>query len=204
MADQDVAAAYGARAAEYLALAGGIAQMEEPDVDRIARWRDATPGRLLDAGCGPGHWTAFLGAGGRDAEGIDLTPAFVEAARAEHPGIRFSEGTMRDLPYEDASLGGVLAWYSLIHLPPADVPAVLAEFARVLAPGGGLLIGFFDGAAGEGFAHAVAPAHYWSADALGALLDAAGFDVVDGERRERLPGAASIRPHGALSAVRRP
>lgn len=79
---------------------------------------------------------------------------------------------------------------------------MLAEFARVLRPGGSLLIGYFDGTAREAFGHRVTTAYFWSAEALGALLVDAGFTVVSAERRDRRPGEASSRPHGALTAVR--
>ena len=49
---------------------------------------------------------------------------------------------MTDLPLGDASLGGALTWYSLIHTPTEQLPAVLAELARVLRPGGQLLVAF--------------------------------------------------------------
>ena len=204
MQDKQVAAAYDARAAEYIELIGSIDQLERADVALIERWRDDTPGPLLDAGCGPGVWTGFLGAGGRDVFGVDLSAKFLAAARIRHPGLRFEVASMRALPFADGSFGGILAWYSLIHLLPAHVPAVLVELERVLAPGGRILIGFFDGEPGAEFPHAVAPAHYWSADALTVLLDEAGFTVLESERREREPGSAgSVRPHGALIAERR-
>lgn len=200
--DTKIAAAYDARAAEYLDLLGGIEQMASGDRDLIARWRDATPDALLDAGCGPGHWTEFLHDGRRQVVGIDLSAEFLASARERFPHLRFLDGSFRDLPFADASLGGILAWYSLIHTPPADIALVLAEFARVLSPGGSFLLGFFDGEPGEQFAHAVAPAWFWSADALADVLGAVGFDVVERERREREPGEASRRAHGALTAIR--
>jgi ubiquinone/menaquinone biosynthesis C-methylase UbiE len=200
--DATIGSAYDARAAKYVELAGAIEQMDARDAAVIAAWRDATPGRLLDAGCGPGHWTEFLGRGGRDARGVDLSVEFIATARSRHPGIAFEVGTFRDLPFDSGSFGGILAWYSLIHTPPADVPGVLAEFARVLAPGGSILIGFFDGEPREPFAHAVAPAYFWSADALAELLADAGFAVVSTEGRGREIGEISARPHGSLVAVR--
>ncbi|MFY9712608.1 MAG: class I SAM-dependent methyltransferase [Microbacterium sp.] len=198
--DTAIAAAYDARAAEYLDLAGRIDQMESVDRDLIARWRDATPGTLLDAGCGPGHWTEFLHGGDREVVGIDLSAEFLASARTAFPHLRFLDGTFRGLPFPDGSVGGILSWYSLIHSPPVDVPAALAEFARVLAPGGSLLLGFFDGEPREQFAHAVLPAWFWSADALAELLADAGFDVVERERRERGAGEVSSRAHAALIA----
>ena len=196
--DPDIAAAYDARAAEYVALAGSIEQMDARDAAVIAGWRDGTRGLLLDAGCGPGQWTEFLSRGGRDVHGIDLSAEFIATARTRHPGIPFEIGSFRDLPFEAASLGGILAWYSLIHTRPSDVPEILTEFARVLAPGGSILIGFFDGEPREPFAHAVAPAYFWSADALAEMLADAGFEVVASDSRGREPGEISARPHGSL------
>ncbi|GAB6858683.1 class I SAM-dependent methyltransferase [Microbacterium xylanilyticum] len=203
MDDAGIGAAYDARAAEYIALIGSLDQMERADVALIESWRDGTPGALLDAGCGPGLWTAFLAQAGRDVVGVDVSVEFLSAARDRHPGLRFEAASIRDLPFPDASFGGVLAWYSLIHLPPAELPVALAELARVLASGGRILIGFFDGEPGEQFAHVVAPAYYWSVEALAPMLEAAGLRVVGSERRERERGAAgSVRPHGALTALR--
>lgn len=201
-ADWAIRAAYDARAAEYLAVAGDLEQMDAADRSLIATWRDGTEGPLLDAGCGPGHWTAFLVDGHREARGIDLSVAFIDAARTRHPGIRFDRGTLQALPDADASLGGVLAWYSLIHTPPGELPGILAECARVLRPGGSILLGFFDGPAGEPFAHAVAPAWFWTADALGEMLTEAGFVISRRAVRGRGPDEISRRAHGDLTAVR--
>ena len=204
MQDAQIAEAYDARAEEYVALIGSLDQMERADVALIGRWRDGTTGSLLDAGCGPGLWTAFLAEGGPDVVGVDISAEFLAAARERHSGVRFEAASMRELPFPDGSFGGILAWYSLIHRQPDELPAVLAELARVTAPGGRILVGFFDGEPGERFAHAIAPAYYWSAAALGERLETAGFAVTDVERREREPGAVgSVRPHGALIAERR-
>lgn len=202
MTDGKIAAAYDARAAEYVALLGDIAQTDARDRALIAAWRDATTGRLLDAGCGPGLWTAFLYERHRDVLGVDLSAEFIAHARQRHPDLAFVHGSFDALPLEDASLGGVLAWYSLIHTPPEDVPAVLNEFARVLAPGGSILIGFFDGTPREPFAHAIATAYFWTPDALQPLLERAGFIVTATERRTRTPDEPSIRPHASLTATR--
>ncbi|GAB3413500.1 class I SAM-dependent methyltransferase [Flindersiella endophytica] len=102
------------------------------------------PGALVaDIGCGPGRVTGYLHGLGVDAYGIDLSPGMVEEARRRYPGLRFEVGSMTALDNLAAgSLAGVVAWYSVIHVPPASQPGVFAEFARVLAPGGQLLIAF--------------------------------------------------------------
>lgn len=206
-ADAAIADAYDVRAEEYLRVGGAVDQMDPRDRDAIARWRDTTPGRLLDAGCGPGHWTGFLahaaGSDHREVSGIDISGEFIAAARSRFPDLGFDQASFRALPEETASIGGILAWYSLIHLPPVDLPDVLAEFARVVAPGGSILIGYFEGEARAPFAHAVAEAYFWSADVLAEMLADAGFTVVSRNRRERVAGEISGRPHGAVVAVRR-
>lgn len=97
---------------------------------------------VADVGCGPGRITAHLHSLGLDAFGIDLSPGMINVARHDHPGLRFEVGSMTDLDLPDASLAGVLAWYSLIHVPDEVVPGVLAGFHRALRPGGLVLAGF--------------------------------------------------------------
>ncbi|MGW5423476.1 class I SAM-dependent methyltransferase [Streptomyces sp. NPDC003943] len=136
--------------------------------------------RTADVGCGPGHLTAMLHDLGLDAFGLDLSPAMVAHARRNRPALRFDEARMEDLPVEDGALGGVLAHYSMIHTPPGELPALLAEQVRVLAPGGLLLVSFFgtDGADGAGpvrFDHKVTPAYAWPVDRFAELLSDAGL-----------------------------
>ncbi|GIH05599.1 methyltransferase [Rhizocola hellebori] len=102
-------------------------------------------GPVADIGCGPGHTTALLQELGTDAFGIDLSPAMIEIARREHPGARFEVGSMTDLDLADESLAGVLAWWSLIHIPDEAMPGVLEQFHRILQPGGVLAVGFHVG-----------------------------------------------------------
>jgi SAM-dependent methyltransferase len=102
-------------------------------------------GPVADVGCGPGHITAYLRQCGTDAVGIDLSPAMIEVARRDHPGLPFAVGSMTELGLAAASVAGLVAWYSLIHIPDASIGAVFAQFRRVLRPGGVLLIGFHSG-----------------------------------------------------------
>jgi SAM-dependent methyltransferase len=102
-------------------------------------------GPVADVGCGPGHVTAHLGELGVDAFGIDLSPAMVEVARRDHPDLRFDVGSMTELDLTDASAAGLLAFWSLIHVPDHEIPTVFAHFRRVLRPGAPLLLGFHVG-----------------------------------------------------------
>jgi SAM-dependent methyltransferase len=110
------------------------------------RVRGQGGGPVADVGCGTGRITAYLRQLGLDAFGIDLSPGMLDVARRDHPGLRFDLGSMTDLDLADASLAGLIAWYSLIHVPDDEVPRALAHFHRVLRPGAPLLLGFHVGA----------------------------------------------------------
>ncbi|MCS5510724.1 class I SAM-dependent methyltransferase [Curtobacterium flaccumfaciens pv. flaccumfaciens] len=195
-----VTAAYSARADEYAALLGSMDAVHPDDRALVDAWAAGQSGALVDAGCGPGHWTAHLAQQGHRVSGIDAAPEFVEHARRTHgASVDFRVGSLDALSLADGSVDGVLAWYSVIHHEPSRIGGPLDEFRRVLTPGGGLLLGFFEGAAVEAFDHAVITAYRWPVVSLAALLDEAGFDVVDVHTRTD-PGH---RPHGAISAVRR-
>ncbi|MGS2618104.1 class I SAM-dependent DNA methyltransferase [Micromonospora sp. LZ34] len=97
---------------------------------------------VADLGCGPGRITGHLHGLGLDVFGVDLSPQMIETARAAHPGLRFTVGSMTDLDLPDATFGGIVAWYSTIHLPDDLLPATFAGFRRALAPGGHLLLAF--------------------------------------------------------------
>jgi SAM-dependent methyltransferase len=107
--------------------------------------REAGDGPVADVGCGPGHVTRHLHDLGVDAFGIDLSPEMVDLARRDHPGLRFEVGTMTDLDLADDSVAGVLAFWSVIHVPDESVPRAFSEFHRVLRPGSPVLVGFHVG-----------------------------------------------------------
>ncbi|MEU1500019.1 methyltransferase domain-containing protein [Streptomyces sp. NPDC005732] len=148
-------------------------------------------GRVADLGCGPGHVTAHLDGLGLAAFGVDASPAMIELARQAYPELRFDVGSMTALDLPDGTLDGVLSRWSVIHTPPRELPAILAEFHRVLAPGGHLLAGFSatDGPSHltQVFDHAVAPAYRWWPDHLAGLLRESGLTEVARLVREPLP-----------------
>ncbi|WP_020524627.1 class I SAM-dependent DNA methyltransferase [Catelliglobosispora koreensis] len=128
-------------------------------------------GPVADIGCGPGHTTALLRELGAEAFGIDLSPEMIEIARREHPGARFEIGSMTDLQLDDGSLAGVLAWWSLIHIPDEAVPGVLGQFLRVLRPGGVLAVGFHVGE------RSTEHTHYRTPSRVAGWLREAGFTI---------------------------
>jgi SAM-dependent methyltransferase len=66
----------------------------------------------------------------------------IRVARRDHPGFGFGVADLRALPFGDASLAGLVCWYSLMYLSPSDRPAAFSELARVLRPGGYLVTAF--------------------------------------------------------------
>lgn len=96
----------------------------------------------LELGCGPGRITAFLAALGLTPSGLDLSPAMIAMASQLYPNLEFSTGTMTALPFEDESFSGLVAWYSIIHVPDESLDTVFAEAARVLRPGGWFQLAF--------------------------------------------------------------
>ncbi|MFI2713576.1 class I SAM-dependent methyltransferase [Micromonospora sp. NPDC018662] len=140
-------------------------------------------GPVADVGCGPGRITGHLNRLGLDAFGIDLSPGMIEVARRDHPGLRFEVGSMTGLDLADECLAGLLAWFSLIHVPDDEVPTVLDEFRRVLRPGGVVLLGFHAGdgsrlkTEGYGGLPMRVHVHRRPSARVAAWLDAAGFTV---------------------------
>ena len=188
--------AYAARALEYTNALGSIAATSTLDQNLIREWSSSVQGRVIDAGCGPGHWTAFLHELGVDVEGIDPVRPFIEQAASRFPGVPFRVASFIDLNATEGQAAGILAWYSLIHLQPAELTDVLAVFARQLEPGGSLLLGFFAGDSLEPFPHAVTTAYYWPIAEMANALAGAGFRV-DETRTRTDPGS---RPHAAMVA----
>jgi uncharacterized protein len=108
-------------------------------LDRVVALADGAP--VVEAGCGPGHVTAYLADAGATATGIDLTPEMVAEAQRRFPQATYDVGDLRRLMRPPAAdgWGAVLAWYSLVHTTPAEMPEVLSSLVRPLRPGGWLV-----------------------------------------------------------------
>jgi SAM-dependent methyltransferase len=162
-------------------------------------------GPVADVGCGPGRITAHLHELGVDAFGIDLSPGMIDVARRDHPGLRFEVGSMTDLDLAEGSVAGLVAWYSLIHIPDDRVGSVFAHFRRVLRPGGPLLLSFHVGnearlkTQGYGGHPMKVHVHRREPAQVAAWLRGSGFTV---EAQMTLTSAES--PLGGMIFARRP
>jgi SAM-dependent methyltransferase len=111
-------------------------EFDEPVVAEIV---DALPaGVALDAACGTGRYAAALSARGHRVLGVDSSPEMLDHARLRVPNARFEVGDLHRLPVADGVMDLVVCGLALVHVP--DLDPVLAEFARVLRPGGHLVI----------------------------------------------------------------
>jgi ubiquinone/menaquinone biosynthesis C-methylase UbiE len=102
-------------------------------------------GEVCDMGCGPGHIARHLRDAGAPVFGLDLSAGMLEEARRLNPDISFRQGNMLALDLPDASLAGITAFYAIVNLSRESLPQVFREMARVLQPGGLLLLGFHIG-----------------------------------------------------------
>ena len=136
MPEYDVERGYDGWAASYDQPGNELIQLEQPLVRGLL---DELPdGRVLDAACGTGRHAAYMVGRGREVVGVDSSPAMLERARAKLPEVELLEGELTRLPLDDASVTGAVCALALSHVPELG-PAV-AELARVLTPGGRLVI----------------------------------------------------------------
>lgn len=162
-------------------------------------------GLVADLGCGPGRVTAYLGSLGLSVFGLDLSASMLAVARRENPGLRFEQGSMLELDLTDGALAGVVAWYSTIHTPADRLPALFAEFRRVLAPGGHLLLGFQVGDEpkhlDQPFGHPVSmDFQRRQPDRIAGLLTEAGFTLISQTVRAANEQAGESSPQAFLMA----
>ena len=140
----DYQASYDAVAKDYVLRIANELQHKPLDRALLDRFVAATRerGPVCDMGCGPGHVARYLSEQGVNVVGYDLSPRMVEAARRLNPGITFHQADMTTLDHADGSWAGLVAFYSLIHIPRPEMALTLREFWRVLQPDGLLLLAF--------------------------------------------------------------
>ena len=153
-------------------------------------------GVVLDAGCGAGRYLEQLGS---PTVGLDAAAALLDIACQGPTGPvegrthAFVRGDLEALPFGAWAFDGVFAHHSYLHLPPERAPHAFGEAARVLVPGGTILLSMIAGAyAGRALPGDDFPGRWyslWVPDALAGALVAAGFadvevTVTEGRHRE--------------------
>ena len=139
-------------------------------------------GVVADIGCGPGNVGRYLHDRGVEVVGLDLSPVMVTTARRLNPEMTFEVGNMLALDVPDGAWAGIVAFYSLIHLTPADLPRACGEFYRTLSDGGRTLVAFHIGDEhvhrDEWWGHEVdLDAYFFALDDVANALGSAGFTL---------------------------
>jgi ubiquinone/menaquinone biosynthesis C-methylase UbiE len=100
---------------------------------------------VWDFGCGPGQTAKYLKNLGIEISGLDLSEKILAQARTIHPGIHFRKGNILELEFENDSIAGVVAFYTIVHFTEEQVGTAFREVFRVLQPGGVFLFTFHIG-----------------------------------------------------------
>jgi SAM-dependent methyltransferase len=206
----DIGHTYDVAAEHYAATFAGELDEKPFDRDLLDRYAAALAGRgeVWDVGCGAaGHLTRYLADRGIAASGADTSPGSVAVARRCQPGMTFRVADMCDLPTGDGSLAGIVAFYSMIHLPRPRIPVALREFRRVLTPGGALLAAMHGGTGEIGSDAAFGPpvqvrATLVSPDEIAGMVESAGLAIR--EQHERAPSHHGSRVAAAARRRTRP
>jgi ubiquinone/menaquinone biosynthesis C-methylase UbiE len=126
---------YDAWAGSYDQQANLLIDIEQPVVREILR--QLPVGTALDAACGTGRHASYLAALGHRVIGVDGSAEMLALARAKIPDGEFYRGDLHQLPVPDQHVSVLVCALALEHVP--DLRPVLAEFVRVLRPGGHLV-----------------------------------------------------------------
>jgi SAM-dependent methyltransferase len=132
----DTVDGYRAWSSTYDQPGNGLFAVEEPVVREIVG--ALPPGVALDAACGTGRHTEFLVARGHRVVGVDSSPDMLQHARRRVPQAQFRQGDLHRLPVPDGDVDIVVCALALSHV--GDLKPVFTEFARVLRPGGHLVV----------------------------------------------------------------
>ena len=135
----EVREGYAAWSATYDLPGNALLSAEEPVVRAMID--AAAPGRALDAACGTGRHTKYLVEKGFETTGIDCSPEMLERARVKVPQARFEPGDLTAIPFAAASFDLALCALALDHADVLRTP--VAELARVVRPGGRVIISTF-------------------------------------------------------------
>lgn len=124
-------------------------ELEKKPLDRqfLDDFAGATAGRgqVCDMGCGPGQVARYLRDVGAAVFGLDLSPQMIAQAGQLNPDLSFRQGNMMALDIENGVLAGITAFYAIVNIPLESLDVVFEEMARVLKPGGLLLLAFHVG-----------------------------------------------------------
>jgi ubiquinone/menaquinone biosynthesis C-methylase UbiE len=210
------ARSYDVVAEQYAAQVGGELAGKPVDRALYALFAElvGTDGTVADVGCGPGHVADHLASLGLTVLGVDASPGMIEIARKRYSRPRFEVGTFAALPAGDGEWAGAVVPYSIIHLTRTERRAAAVELARVVRPGGWLLVAFHVADAENAVGSVAHLTQWWNTDVdldfhfldpaeVAADLQAAGYTVMSRTDREPWPDVEHPSRRSYLLAVRR-
>lgn len=151
-------------------------------------------GTLIDLGCGPGQTTRFLkDAGQTDITGLDLSPEMINQAKKLHPDIDFQTGDILNHNQPENTYGSAIAFYSIVHFHPDQLPGVFQQVQQILKPNAQFLLSFHCGDTPvhleEWFEEKVDIDFYlFNPDQVIQSLKDAGFEILEALVRYPYPG----------------
>ena len=198
---------YDALAAAYAREISGELDHRPLERNLLEKFAAACDGLICDLGCGPGHVTEYLSRINANVIGLDLSPGILREARTRHSEIIFLQGDMLNLPFTSAKVAGIVAFYSIIHFGANQVARAFAEIARVLKPGGLVLLGVH---VGREVVHVDElwgipvdfDAAFFDLHELIGNLEIHGFRVIETMQREPYPGVEHQSVRGYIWAQR--
>lgn len=194
-----VASAYEARFVDEL-------DTKPRDRELLASFSTRAEDPVVELGCGPGQVGAFVRTRGRWVAGADLSLEMARLAARRLDTVLTAD--LRRLPLRAHSVGGIVAFYCVIHLSRPELPAMFAEVARALRPGGIVLVTAHEGRGqlehDEFLGHAVPfVATLYELGELVQAAESAGLSVTLAERRAPYPDeSGTTRLHLMAEAAR--
>lgn len=189
MAMDEISRAYSSEQFDPAAMLGTSVSADDPDRGIIEPWAANVGGSILDVGSGTGRWAGHLTGLGHEVVGLEPADKLVELARRFHPEVTFQHGSIADLPHLKPRWPGVLAWYSLIHMDPAELAQSLGVLREITEDNGTFLMSFFAGPTLAPMAHPVAPAYRWPLPEISRAVERAGFKVTETHWNPQSPHA---------------
>ncbi|HYK45784.1 MAG TPA: methyltransferase domain-containing protein [Parafilimonas sp.] len=154
---------------------------------------NASRGKMIDLGCGPGQTTKFLSdCGVQNIIGTDISPEMINVAISVNPQLSFEIADMLCLKYPDRYFGSAIAFYSIVHFTYEQLPLAFNEIKRVLANNGEFLFCFH---IGNELVHldnfldkpVNIEFHFFEVNKITTLIKEAGFEIIDTIERQPYP-----------------